>query len=725
MINNTGTSMSIFKALKASIESYLAPEQCLFIERAYKYAYAAHDGVTRASGEPYITHPVAVAEILASMKLDHEAIAAALLHDVLEDTETTNQQLAEAFNPSVAELVEGVTKLDKFNFENREQAQAVNIRKMLIAMSKDFRVMLIKLADRVHNMRTLGSLRLDKRRRIARETFEIFTPIAERLGLHEIKSELEKLAFKAQNSARYKVLEEAIRKARGNRKSFIQSICDEISAKLDGISIEAKVVGREKHLYSLYQKMQKKGCQFHDVMDVYAFRIIVKDLDTCYRVLGQMHHLYQPKLKYFKDYIAIPKSNSYQSLHTTLITHHGVNIEIQIRTEDMDAVANQGIAAHWSYKEGKGNSNLTAQLKTRNWFQGLSEPDDNTTNSLVMLENIKQDLGNNEIHVLTPQGKIIVLPSHATPVDFAYAVHTKIGHRCRSARVDGELALLSDKLESGQTIRIITSEQPRPRADWLNFVATHRARNSIRQFLKQQPPELTIPEGRRLLKQALNHTNLTDIAQENIDKVIEDNNLADFDALLEAIGSGKLLSIIVARRLRGNANELTESVIKQKNRQSAIRGTEDMMVSYANCCKPLPGDPIVAYTGAGKGLVVHLKDCHNVDGFENEPDKFISVQWDMNFMNQYEYSSDLDIITENHKAVLAKLFNIITHSNASVMDLKTVELTNNVYSINLTLMVINRIHLSRVMRQIKKLHDVKSIKRSNSNPTKKIDKSAK
>ena len=705
--------MSIFQALKDSIQSYLTPEECEFIERAYKFAYHAHDGIARASGEAYITHPVAVAEILAEMKLDHEAIAAALLHDVLEDTDISYQEISDAFNPSVADLVEGVTKLDKVNFENREQAQAENIRKMLIAMSKDFRVMLIKLADRVHNMRTLDSLRLDKRRRIAQETFEIFTPIADRLGLHHLKNELEKLAFKAQNSARYNVLNEAIKKARGNRKDFIQSICNEISAQLASIGIEAQVIGREKHLYSLYQKMRKKGCQFHDVMDVYAFRIIVKDLDTCYRVLGQMHHLYQPKLEYFKDYIAIPKSNSYQSLHTTLITQHGVNIEIQIRTEDMDAVAKQGIAAHWSYKEGKGNSKITAQLQTRNWFQGLSENEVHTTNSLVMLENIKQELGNNEIHVLTPQGKIIVLPAHATPVDFAYALHTTIGHRCISATVDKEFALLSDKLESGQTINIITSDQPHPRADWLNFVATHKARNSIRQYLRQQPKEFTIPEGRRLLKLALNKTNLTDIKQDNIDKVIADHHLNDFNSLLHEIGSGKLLSIVIARRLRGNSNELTESELKQASRQSAIKGAEDMMLTYANCCKPLPGDPIVAHTSPGRGLVVHTKQCHNISGFEHEPSKYIPVEWDMNFMNQYEYSSDLNIIMINHKAGLAKLFNIIAKSNANVLDLQTTEQPDHVYAINLTLTVINRIHLSRVMRQIKKLSNVKSVRRSN------------
>lgn len=705
--------MSIFQTLKDSIQSYLAPEQCLFIERAYEFAYQAHDGVTRASGEPYITHPVAVAEILAEMKLDHEAIAAALLHDVLEDTDTTHQEIADAFTPIVAELVEGVTKLDKINFENREQAQAENIRKMLIAMSKDFRVMIIKLADRVHNMRTLGSLRPDKRQRIARETFEIFTPIADRLGIHNLKNELEKLAFKAKNAARYTVLQDAITKARGNRKDFIQSICNEISAKLDAMSIEANVLGREKHLYSLYQKMRKKGCQFHDVMDVYAFRIVVKDLDTCYRVLGQMHHLYQPKLERFKDYIAIPKANSYQSLHTTLVTHHGVNIEIQIRTEDMDVVAKQGIAAHWSYKEGKGDSNITAQLQTRNWFQGLTEQEADTTNSLVLLENIKQELGNNEIHVLTPQGKIIVLPAHATPVDFAYALHTKIGHRCVSAKVDKEYALLSDKLESGQTIRIITSKNPHPCADWLNFAATHKARNSIRQYLKQQPKEFTIPEGRRLLKQALNKTNLTDIQQDNIDKVLADHRLTDFNGLLHEIGSGKLLSIVIARRLRGNADELTESELKQQTRQSAIKGAEDMMLSYGNCCKPLPGDPIVAHTSPGKGLVVHTKNCQNVSNYKTELDKYIPVEWDMNFMDQYEYSSDLNIMMVNHKAGLAKLFNVITKSNANIMDLQTTELPDHIYALNLTITVINRIHLSRIMRQIKKLSNVKSVKRSN------------
>ena len=357
------------------------------------------------------------------------------------------------------------------------------------------------------------------------------------------------------------------------------------------------------------------------------------------------------------------------------------------------------------------NSNITAQLQTRNWLQGITEQEDTTSNPLVLLENIKQELGKNEIHVLTPQGEIIVLPAQATPVDFAYALHTKIGHRCVSAKVDKEFVLLSDKLESGQTIEIITAKQPKPCANWLNFVATHKARNSIRHYLKQQPKSFTIPEGRRLLKQALNKTNLTDISQENIDKVMADHHLDDFDSLLHKIGSGQLLSIVIARRLRGNSDELTESVFKQESRQSAILGTENMMVSYANCCKPLPGDSIVAHTSHGKGLVVHLKQCHNVSAFKHELDKYILVEWDTNFMNQYEYSTDLRVVMVNHKAGLAKLFNVIAKNNANVLDIQTLELPNHFYTINLTLSVLNRIHLSRVMRQIKKLAEVKSVKR--------------
>ncbi|MCK5818750.1 MAG: RelA/SpoT family protein [Psychromonas sp.] len=704
--------MPAYQKLKELVASYLTPDQCTFIHKAYKHAKIAHDGVTRASGEPYITHPIAVAEILANMQLDHESIAAALLHDVIEDTPITQNEIKDHFNSTVADLVQGMTKLAKVDFRNKEQAQAENIRKMLIAMSKDFRIMLIKLADRVHNMRTLQSLRPEKRYRIAQETIDIFTPIAERLGLHTLKTELEDLAFHAQHPVRYNVLRAAITRARGNRKDFLQQMCNEISEKLKTAGIESKVLGREKHLYSLYKKMQRKGYNFHDVMDIYAFRVIVNDLDTCYRVLGQIHHLYKPKVDLFKDYIALPKPNSYQSIHSTLVTHHGVNIEIQIRTIAMDNVAKHGIAAHWSYKEGEKNVNVTAKLQTRNWFQGLADSTDNATNSLVLLENLKQELGNNEVHVLTPQGEIIVLPAQATPVDFAYALHTDIGHRCKGAKVDGEFSMLTSKLESGQTVQILLSQRTKPNAEWLNFVATHRARNAIRHYLKQQPREVAIPAGRRLLKQALNTTSITEISQENIDRVVKDQNLNSIDDLLNDIGNGKIMSIVIARLLRGNTRELTESDMRQANRQSAIKGTENMMISYAKCCRPLPGDEIVAHVTPNKGIVVHIRNCYAVSNLKTEPDKYISVEWDDYFFSQYEYTTILNIVMDHHKMELMKLLTEIAKSNANIVEIQTTEQTDAIYLVNIKLNVLNRIHLSRVMRKLKNIPHVKSIKRN-------------
>jgi len=704
--------MSIYQPLKELVESYLAPEQCAFIYKAYQHASVAHEGVTRASGDPYITHPVAVAEILADMQLDHESIAAALLHDVIEDTATTQKELKEQFNSTVADLVQGMTKLAKVDYKNKEQAQAENIRKMLIAMSKDFRVMLIKLADRAHNMRTLQSLRPEKRFRIAQETFDIFTPIAERLGLHNLKTELQDLAFHAQHPARYNILKAAITKARGNRKDFIEQMCHEISERLTRVGITFNVTGREKHLYSLYKKMQRKGCNFHDVMDIYAFRVVVQDLDTCYRVLGQIHLLYKPKINLFKDYIALPKPNSYQSIHTTLVTHHGVNIEIQIRTTAMDNVAKYGIAAHWSYKDGQTNTKATMQLQARNWFQGLGDPLNNTTNSLLLLKSLKRELGNNEVHVLTPQGEIIVLPSQATPVDFAYALHTDIGHRCKGAKVDGEFSMLTSKLESGQTVQILLSQRTKPNAQWLNFVATHRARNAIRHYLKQQPRKVAIPAGRRLLKQALNTTSISEISQKNIDKVVMDQNLNSFDDLLNDIGCGKIMSILIARLLRGNTRELTESEIRQENRQSAVKGTENLMTSYAKCCRPLPGDEIVAHVTPSKGIVVHIRNCYAVSNLKTEPDKYICVEWDEDFFNQYEYIAALDITLKNHQPDLVKLFTAIAKSNANILEIQTSAQLDDIYLVNLKLTVLNRIHLSRVMRKLKNIPHVKRITRN-------------
>lgn len=503
MSREAGSLLYLFEDLKTLLGSYLPEEQVTRIQDAFLVARDAHEGQTRSSGEPYITHPVAVATILAEMHLDYETISAALMHDVIEDTPVTKEQLALQFGPAVAELVSGVSKLDKLKFRDHKEAQAENFRKMVMAMVQDIRVILIKLADRTHNMRTLGSLRPDKRRRIARETLEIFSPIANRLGIHTFKSELEELGFEALYPMRARILRESVKRARGNRKEVIDSVYKEIAGRLQDAGIKAEVCGREKNLYSIYNKMVKKELRFYEVMDIYAFRVIVDDIDTCYRVLGQMHSLYKPRPGRFKDYIAIPKTNGYQSLHTSLVGPHGVPVEIQIRTEYMDQMADKGVAAHWAYKSNGDITGSTAQIRAQRWMKNLLELQQSAGSSFEFIESVKTDLFPDEIYVFTPEGRILELPAGATPVDFAYAVHTDIGNSCVGARVERQPFPLSRPLTSGQTIEIITAPGARPNAAWLNFVVTSRARTKIRQFLKNLRAEESIILGRRLLSHSL------------------------------------------------------------------------------------------------------------------------------------------------------------------------------------------------------------------------------
>ncbi len=533
--------MYLFQHLKELIATYLPAEQVERVQSAYLTARDAHEGQARSSGEPYITHPVAVARILAEMRLDHETLMAALLHDVSEDTPITKEQLAAKYGEAVAELVSGVSKLDKLKFRDRKEAQAENFRKMVLAMVQDIRVILIKLADRTHNMRTLGSLRPDKRRRIARETLEIFAPIANRLGIHSIKTELEELGFEALYPMRARVLRESVKRARVNRKEVIDSIYKEIRGRLEEVAIPAEVNGREKHLFSIYNKMKKKEVQFHEVMDIYAFRVIVRDIDTCYRVLGQMHSLYKPRPGRFKDYIAIPKTNGYQSLHTSLVGPHGVPIEVQIRTDYMDQMADKGVAAHWAYKQDTDASASTAQRKAQRWMKSLLELQQSAGSSFEFIESVKTDLFPDEIYVFTPEGRILELPTGATPVDFAYSVHTDIGHACVGARVDRHPYPLSRALSSGQTVEIITAPNARPNAAWLNFVVTSRARTKIRQFLKNLRTEESIVLGRRLLGHALGGKRIEDLAPENIARVLADTKHESLDGLLADIGLGNAM----------------------------------------------------------------------------------------------------------------------------------------------------------------------------------------
>ncbi len=714
MSREAGSLLYLFEDLKILLGSYLPEEQVTRVQDAFLVARDAHEGQTRSSGEPYITHPVAVATILAEMHLDYETISAALMHDVIEDTPVTKEQLALQFGPAVAELVSGVSKLDKLKFRDHKEAQAENFRKMVMAMVQDIRVILIKLADRTHNMRTLGALRPDKRRRIARETLEIFSPIANRLGIHTFKSELEELGFEALYPMRARILRESVKRARGNRKEVIDSVYKEIAGRLQDAGIKAEVCGREKNLYSIYNKMVKKELRFYEVMDIYAFRVIVDDIDTCYRVLGQMHSLYKPRPGRFKDYIAIPKTNGYQSLHTSLVGPHGVPVEIQIRTEYMDQMADKGVAAHWAYKSNGDITGSTAQIRAQRWMKNLLELQQSAGSSFEFIESVKTDLFPDEIYVFTPEGRILELPAGATPVDFAYAVHTDIGNSCVGARVERQPFPLSRPLTSGQTIEIITAPGARPNAAWLNFVVTSRARTKIRQFLKNLRAEESIILGRRLLSHSLGGKKFEEIPAENLQQVLQDTRHESLDGLLADIGLGNQMSVVIARRLLGQHEQEPEKKTSPAYRKLPIRGASGMLVSFAKCCRPIPGDAIVAHISPGKGLVVHQEGCPNIRGYNREPDKYQPVQWDMEHLGEQEFKTGIQVEVVNHQGVLAQLANVISATGANIHSISTEEKDARVYQVNLLITAKHRVHLADIMRKIRVMPDVLRVNRTTS-----------
>lgn len=701
--------MYLFEPLKEIVSTYLSKVQVDLLKQAYIVAREAHDGQMRSSGEPYITHPVAVALHLAKMHLDHETLMAALLHDVIEDTPVTKDELSELFGHTVAELVEGVSKLDKLKFDNKEEMQAENFRKMILAMVQDIRVILIKLADRTHNMRTLGALRPDKRRRIARETLEIYAPIANRLGMHDIKNELEVLGFEALHPMRSRALKSAVKQARGNRKEIINNIQKEISARLYEIGIKAEVIGREKHLYSIYRKMLNKELMFNEVMDIYAFRVIVDHkIDDCYRALGAVHNLFNPVENRFKDYIAIPKTNGYQSLHTSLIGPHGIPVEIQIRTNDMDQMADKGVAAHWLYKQDGSEGGTTAQMKASRWMQSLLELQQSAGSSFEFIENVKSDLFPEEIYVFTPDGRIIELPRGATSVDFAYAVHTDVGNSCVGAKVDRKPYPLSQAIDSGQTIEIITSSSARPNATWLNFVVTAKARLQIRSYLRTQQKNESHALGLRLLSHALGKTKLSDIPEETIATVVKESGNKSLDGLLVNIGLGNSLSIGIARRLTNEFNDDNEIPHSPNKGKLAIKGTEGMLVNYGKCCRPIPGDNILAYLSPGKGLMVHQNGCRNIKGHDNY--NLFPVKWDSNIDRDFVAKLRLEII--NHQGALAAVTAVVAKAGSNVHSLNTEEKESGLYTIDMEITCRDRIHLADIIRKIKVMVDVQRVIRN-------------
>jgi guanosine-3',5'-bis(diphosphate) 3'-pyrophosphohydrolase len=702
--------MRTIESLAKQLSTYLEPAQVNLVRRAYYYAEQAHDGQIRRSGEAYVSHPLAVAEILYDMHMDHQSLMAAMLHDVIEDTGLTREALAGQFGETVANLVEGVSKLNKLNFNSNSQAevQAENFQKMALAMAKDIRVILVKLADRLHNMRTLSAMKPEKQRRIARETIDIYAPIANRLGMHNFRVEFEELSFPMLYPMRAPLIEAAVRGVAGNRKELVSQIQTALNACLQREGFPGRVLGREKHLFSIYQKMRSRRRSFREITDVFAFRIITDQVDTCYRILGAVHNLYKPVPGKFKDYIAIPKVNGYQSLHTTLFGMHGVPIEIQIRTEEMDAMAGNGIAAHWLYKSNDDKPNQS-HIRARQWVQDLLELQKKAGNSLEFIEHVKTDLFPDEIYVFTPKGQIMELPAGSTPVDFAYAVHTDVGNACVACRINRRLAPLSEPLQSGQTVEIIASgTQPNP--SWLSFVVTGKARSNIRHYLKNQRRSEAISLGRRLLNKSLLDFgfHLANIPKERIGGLLEETNFEVLDDLLEDIGLGNRMAYIVARRMIPGT-EGSEFDTEQDGGSLMIRGTEGMLMTFAKCCHPIPGDPIVGYASSGRGMIVHTENCNNVGEIRNDPKKYIQLRWDPTV--EGEFTVELRVEVEHQRGIIATLANSITSEEANIEKMTMTDRDAQFSLIHLTLAVRNRVHLARVMKRVRRFKYVTRVTR--------------
>ena len=688
---------------------YLKPEDISQLQSAYHFSEAAHEGQFRKSGEPYISHPLAVANILAQWHLDPQALTAALLHDVMEDTAVTKTEITKNFGKPVAELVDGVSKLDKIEFETHEEAQAENFRKMLLAMARDVRVILIKLADRLHNMRTLQAVGAEQRRRVARETLEIYAPIANRLGLNSIYQELEDLSFSHLFPGRYAVLAKAVKGSHGNRREVVGKVMDAIRRKLKTGGVEAHVHGREKHLYSIYRKMREKHLTFAQVLDVYGFRIVVNDVPACYLALGALHTLYKPIPGKFKDYVAIPKVNGYQSLHTTLVSPLGTPLEIQIRTQEMHKIAEAGVASHWLYKSS--DTTLSElQRKTHQWLQSLLELQSQSGDSIEFLEHLKVDLFPDEVYVFTPKGRILSLPRGATAVDFAYAVHTDIGNRCVAVKINQELMPLRSELKNGDRVEIITAAHAKPNPSWLNFVVTAKARSRIRHFLKTMHFQESAQLGERLLNQGLSvlGSGLGEIKDTQWEQLLRDAGVKSRQEIVADIGLGKRLAAVVARQLLSLGGDgphearLPGSVI--------IRGSEGMAVQFAHCCRPIPGDPIIGVISKGQGMVIHTHDCPVIAKARHDPERVLDVAWDPETSKPFDVS--IQLVVANQRGVLAKVAAEIAEAKSNIQNVAVDPEDGSDYTNMLfTLQVANRLHLAQIERGLRRIPEVVRITR--------------
>ena len=703
----------LVRQLVGVLQTYLGQKQVEKVLKAYRFGAQAHSNQVRLSGEAYICHPLSVALILAEMRLDGNAITAAILHDVIEDTDVSKGNISGEFGKTVADLVDGVSKLTQLDSRSKAEAQAENVRKMFLAMARDLRVIIVKLADRVHNMRTLGVMPPDKKRRIARETLEIYVPLANRLGMNNIRIELSELAFQAMHPLRYRVIDKAVRNARGRRKEVVGKIEATIKKRLDDSDLRCQVYGREKNLYSIYQKMVDKNISLSEVFDVYAYRLVVEEPDDGYRALGVMHSLYKPVPGRFKDYMALPKENGYQSLHTVLVGPYGLFLEMQIRTREMHRMAESGIAAHWLYK-GDANKLSYSHEPTNEWLRELLEVQKSAGNSLEFIDNLKVDLFPQQVYVFTPKGAIVKLPKGATVVDFAYAVHTDVGNTTASARVNMVLVPLQTRLENGQTVDVITGEWARPNPLWLNFVVTVKARSAIRTYLQNFKKKEAIALGRRLLSRELHAhgIRLESVSEERLENVQKILQYVSLDALLEDIGLGNRLPFLLVNRFFLEEN-IVGSSCGETGMSSGppllIKGTEDMVTTRAKCCRPIPGDPIVGFFNPGKGIVIHVDDCKNVIKRLRQDKGWLDVQWDYDVKG--DFSVEIRLEVENKRGTLATIASTISMMGSSI-EMVDIRDQNDEISLDfITFTVHDRIHLASVMRKLRKLQIVVKISR--------------
>ncbi|WP_188152256.1 RelA/SpoT family protein [Teredinibacter waterburyi] len=700
--------MLTIDSLSHRLSSYLEPPQVNRVKRAYYYAEQAHTGQFRRSGEPYITHPLAVANILASIHMDHQSLMAAMLHDVIEDTGIGKQAIVEQFGQPVADIVDGVSKLAKIEFESQAEKQAKNFQKMALAMAQDLRVIVVKMSDRLHNMRTLGALPPEKKRRIAKETLEIYAPIAHRLGMNDWRIEFEDRGFAAMHPLRATRLHASLQNIRGNRKAVVEKIQSTIETRLQRDDIQGLVIGREKHLFSIYNKMRNKHKSFKEIMDVYAFRIIVEDIDTCYRTLGSVHNLYKPKPGEFKDYIAIPKENGYQSLHTVVIGAQGVPIEVQIRTKEMDELASSGVAAHWLYKSANDDESSHGSYDRANrWIKRLLEIQQHTNSSVEFVESVKVDLFRDEVYVFTPKGAIIELPAGSTPVDFAYGVHTQVGNTCVACRINDRPAPLSQVLESGQKVKIITSEKSQPNPNWLNFVVTAKARAAIRHYLKNQRHMESVELGKRMLSRAFTQYNmkLSELTQPQIQQLQDQTLIQSLEELYEKIGLGQLTALTIAQMLSpdGEIRSLTGSPI-------AIDSADSLLIQFARCCRPIPGDPIIGHLSTDKGIVVHRDACRNLNDLRNKKENLSDISWAANV--QGEFLSQIRVEVQAERGIIASLATRIAQTGTSIEGIQVEERDAEHSVITLTIAVTSRVHLANVMRSVRTMRSVTSVTRA-------------